>query len=197
MEVKARAKYVRMSPRKIRLVADLIRGQKVMEALNQLKFTSKIAVRPLTKLINSAIANAENNFDLTQNNLYIKELRIDEGPTLDRWMPRARGRATPIRKRTSHISLVLAELVDSGIKTAKKTKLEAPVRMDKKPKEEEGVKIGSQKEKAKVDKMAGGKTKESGKTIIDAHSEGKDKHAKIEGKTYKGFVNKIFRRKSG
>lgn len=197
MEVKAKAKYIRISPRKVRLVADLVRGLKLTAALDQLKFSSKHAAKPLQKLIDSAAANAVNNFELDKNNLFIKEVMVDEGPTLDRWMPRARGRATPIRKRTSHINLVLGELVDSGKKEAKKLKLEAPVKLDSKPKEDEGVKVGSKKDKAKEDEKAAEKTDEKGKKIIDPRSEGHGKHTKIEGNVQKGFVNKIFRRKSG
>ena len=115
MEVKAKAKYIRMSPRKVRLVADVVRGLAVEKAMDQLVFVKKHAVRPIEKLLNSAVANAENNFELEKKNLYIKEIKINEGPTLKRWKPRARGRATPIRKRTSHIDIVLAELVESHV----------------------------------------------------------------------------------
>lgn len=195
MEVKAKAKFLRTSPRKLRLVADVIRGQNVNDAFNQLGNINKLATTFITKLLNSAVANAVNNFDLDKNNLFIKAITIDGGPTLDRWMPRARGRATPIRKRTSHISIVLAEVKESGKKEAKKQKIEAPVRMDRKPKEDEGVKVEDKKEK-KEGKQAEDK-KEKGKEIVDQHMESKVKHAKIEGKSNKGFVNKIFRRKSG
>ena len=184
-----------MSPRKVRLVADLVRGQKVPAALDQLSFTNKHAVKPLAKLLNSAVANATHNFELAKENLFIKELRVDDGPTLDRWMPRARGRATPIRKRTSHVSLILAEVVDSGKKSAKKQKLDAPVKMDKKPKADEGVKVKGKQEE-KEEKTAEEK-EEKGKKIIDPRMEGHGKHTKIEGGGKKGFMGKMFRRKSG
>src|SRR3989339_1842996 len=116
MEVKATAKYIKISPRKMRLVLTAVRGLKIEEALNQLKFINKEAVKPVAKLINSVVANAEHNFDLDRKNLYIKELRADQGPTLKRWAPKARGRATPIRKRTNHIVITLDELVASGKK---------------------------------------------------------------------------------
>jgi large subunit ribosomal protein L22 len=125
MEVKASAKYIKMSPRKVRLVVDVVRGMKTDQALNQLKFINKRAVKPVEKLISSAIANAVNNFELDEGNLFVKEIKVDEGVTMRRWMPRARGRATPLRKRTSNISLILGELVDSGQKEAKKAKVEA------------------------------------------------------------------------
>ncbi len=209
MEVKARAKYIKMSPRKVRLVVNIIRGLKASEALDQLNFIKKKAVKPVKKLINSAIANALNNHELEKDNLYIQEIKVDEGPTLHRWMPRARGRATPIRKRTSHINLVLGELVASSKTETKKKKVAAPIKLDSKPKEStpaqpgvvtgrgKGVKIKDEKKDDKEEITSPEKQDESGKKIFDPRSEGKGKHTKIEGKGSKGFVNKIFRRKSG
>lgn len=110
MEVKASLRYLRMSPRKVRLVADLIRGKKVIEAENYLKVLKKRAKEPLLKLLKSAVANARHNFNLAPENLYIAQIRVDEGPALKRWMPRARGSASLIKKRSSHIFLVLKEL---------------------------------------------------------------------------------------
>ena len=141
MEVKAKAKHIRMSPQKVRLVADIVRGMGALQSLDQLRFTNKLAAKPISKLISSAIASATNNFELDKSNLFIKEIRVDEGTTLKRWAPKARGRATPLRKRTSHISLILAELVDSGKTEAKKLKIEAPIKLGSKPKEDEGVKL--------------------------------------------------------
>ena len=92
MEIKAKLKYLKISPRKVRLVVDVIRGMEVVKALEQLQFINKRAARPVAKLINSAVANAEHNFELEKNNLYIKEIKVDEGATLHRWKPRARGR---------------------------------------------------------------------------------------------------------
>ncbi len=113
MEVKASLKHLRTSPRKVRLVADLVRGLKVDKALNKLSLTNKKVALPLYKLLMSAISNAENNFELKKDNLLIKEIRVDDGATLKRWMPRAHGRATPIRKRSSHVMITLAEIVES------------------------------------------------------------------------------------
>ena len=130
MEVQAKAKYIRMSPRKVRLVVDLVRGFNTSEALTQLKFLRKDAVLPVKKLIESAIANAEHNFKLKKENLYIKKITVDKGPILHRWQPRARGRATPIRKRTCHITIVLDEMrnekentLKTGGKAPKKSKV--------------------------------------------------------------------------
>ncbi len=109
MEAGATLRYLRMAPRKVRLVADLVRGKSVEDALKTLRFTPKVASRPMKKLIESALANAENNHGLDIDILWVKEIRVDEGPTLKRFRPRAQGRAFPIHKRTSHISVVLAE----------------------------------------------------------------------------------------
>jgi large subunit ribosomal protein L22 len=191
MEVKAKAKFIRMSPTKIRLVANLIKQLPVAKALDQLRFINKLAAEPVAKLIKSAMANAEHNFELAKENLFIKELTINQGPTLKRWMPRAHGRATPIRKRTSHINLVLGEIKVSGIVTAKKRQIDAPIKLDAQPKKEASVKL---KEAAKEKAV---EIKEEGKVIVDPRLEGRGGHAKIEGGSSKGFVGKIFRRKSG
>ena len=108
-----------MSSRKVRLVVDVIRGMQIEPALAQLTFMSKAAARPVRKLLESAIANAEHNFKLNRDGLYIKSAMVNQGPTLKRWRPRAMGSAAPILKRTCHITLVL----DS--KTGE-TKAEAP-----------------------------------------------------------------------
>ncbi len=109
IEVKAFLKYLRISPRKARLVTDSVKGLKTEQAVKNLAFTPKRTALPLLKLLKSAINNAKTNFRLDPANLYIKEIKVDEGPVLKRHMPRARGRATIIRKRTSHISLILGE----------------------------------------------------------------------------------------
>jgi large subunit ribosomal protein L22 len=106
-EVKAFARYIHVSPRKLRLVADLIRRQQVSTALEQLRFSSKSAAIPLAKAINSAVANAVHNFNLNKENLFVKAITIDQGPVFKRYAPRAQGRAFVERKRTSHINVVL------------------------------------------------------------------------------------------
>ena len=107
MEVKAHTRHLRMSPRKVRLVVDAVRGMAVAPALAQLTFMSRAAARPVKKLLESAIANAEHNFKLDREDLYIKAGMVNQGPTLKRWRPRAMGAAAPILKRTSHVTLVL------------------------------------------------------------------------------------------
>lgn len=109
MEAKAIAKTVRIAPRKARLVADLIRGKKVSDALVTLAYTSKAASPLIDKVLKSAVANAVNNHSMEEENLYVKEIMINEGPTLKRFRPRAKGSASPILKRTSHIHVVVAE----------------------------------------------------------------------------------------
>ncbi|MBX6763958.1 MAG: 50S ribosomal protein L22 [Rubrobacteraceae bacterium] len=107
--MKAVAKYVRISPRKARLVADQVRGKSYPEALSILQFTNKKAARIIDEVLRSAGANAENNHATDPDELVVREIRVDEGPTLKRYRARALGRATMIRKRTSHITVVLGE----------------------------------------------------------------------------------------
>jgi large subunit ribosomal protein L22 len=109
METTAVAKYVRIAPRKVRLVMDMVRGKPVDEALQTLGLVRKAASPVIAKVIRSALANAENNHNMNTDGLVIKKACVDEGPTLKRFMPRAMGRATAIRKRTSHITVVLSD----------------------------------------------------------------------------------------
>jgi large subunit ribosomal protein L22 len=108
-EVRAEAKYVRISPRKARLVAEHIRGRSVPEARAVLAFTSREAAGALEKVLQSAVANAETNHGIAEDRLYIKAAYVDGGPVLKRWRARARGRVARIRKRTCHITVRLAE----------------------------------------------------------------------------------------
>jgi large subunit ribosomal protein L22 len=105
--VSARARFVRLAPRKARLVADQVRGLPIEDAIALLRFSSRGAARDIRKLIESAAANAEANHDLVADDLLIKDIHVDEGPTLRRYRPRALGRATRINKRTSHIAVAL------------------------------------------------------------------------------------------
>ncbi len=109
MKVKAQAKYIRQSPYKVRRVLDLVRGLPVTEAEDMLRLTTRGATEPVAKVLRSAVANAEHNFALDSDDLVIAEAYADEGPTLKRYRPRARGRATRIRKRTSHITIVVSD----------------------------------------------------------------------------------------
>lgn len=115
MQSKAYLRYLRIAPRKVRLVADLIRGKSVEEAQVILRFTNKGGTTPLLKLLNSAVASGVHNFQLDPANLYIAKILVDEGPKLKRVFPRARGRADQIQKKTSHITLVLNERVQKSV----------------------------------------------------------------------------------
>ncbi|MBC8417602.1 MAG: 50S ribosomal protein L22 [Proteobacteria bacterium] len=109
MEIRAAARFVRISSQKIRIIMGQVRGKKVEEALNLLSFAPQRGARILKKLINSAVANAQETAGMDVDSLYIAKVYADEGPTLKRWRPRALGRATRIRKRTSHLTVVLDE----------------------------------------------------------------------------------------
>jgi ribosomal protein L22 len=110
--VKAKARYVRIAPRKARLIADQVRGMHIEQARALLAFSPRGAAHPIQKLINSAAANAENNHDLIGDEMRVSSITVDEGPTLRRFRPRAMGRATPINKRTSHIAVALTPVED-------------------------------------------------------------------------------------
>lgn len=181
MEIKAKAKYVRMSPKKVRLVAGLIRGLDVKTAIDQLSFSGKKASLPVIKVIESAIANAEHNYELSKGNLMIKEVRIDEAPMLHRWTPKAHGRATTIRKRSSHISVTLGEVKESGVKGPKKRDVEAPISLAELAKKGEAA-------AAKDSKAADVKEDDKKERTAKSGSAGAGK---------KGFVGKMFNRKSG
>lgn len=174
MEIKANLNNLRMSPRKVRLVIDVVRKLPVVAALDQLKFINKKATEPVAKLLNSAIANAVNTYDLEKSNLYIKTIVSSEGIMLKRWFPRAHGRATSIRKRGCHLSIILDEITPSGKGAKKEVKLEKPVQLEKMAKDAE----------AKTAKKSGGAAK----------SKVKDDG---EAKGGKGFTNKVFNRKVG
>ncbi|MEK4231133.1 MAG: 50S ribosomal protein L22 [Solibacillus sp.] len=108
-QAKAIARTVRIAPRKVRLVVDLIRGKQIGEAVAILRHTPKAASPVVEKVLKSAVANAEHNYELDINNLVVSEVFVDEGPTLKRFRPRAQGRASAINKRTSHITIVVSE----------------------------------------------------------------------------------------
>ncbi len=128
MELTASLNYLHIAPRKVRLVAGLIRGLDTHRAELELRHLPKRSSLPLLKLLQSAIANAKHNFQLSSENLYIKEIRVDQGTMQKRFRARAFGRAAPIRRKTSHISLVLATRDDSA--PVKKMKKEKPVVRD-------------------------------------------------------------------
>lgn len=122
--MKAVLRYNRISPKKVNLVAGLVRKKSVIEALDILKFTNKSSAPVLAKVIKSAAANAKNNFKQKEENLYVEEIVVTEGPTLKRHMPVSRGRAHPILKRTSHITVKIGVSMPSASKVAKTPKVE-------------------------------------------------------------------------
>lgn len=195
IKIFAEAKYLKISPKKVRLVLDVIRGMSVEAAQNQLRFFPKKASSYILQLINSAIANAEHNFNLKKENLYVKEIFANEGPALQRWMPKALGRATPIKKRSSHIVVILAEKTPTKSKI-KKEKIEKPILVDSNVKKEVIVEELEKKE-GKVKP----KTEEHKPETPDVRMEGKHRHKEhldqIRKKGTGGFLKKIFRRKSG
>lgn len=169
-EIKATARYIKVSPRKVRLVVDQIRGLQADEASDRLRFIKKEAVQPITKLLNSALANAQNNFEINKTDLFVKTITVDQGPTLKRFRPRAHGRSAMIRKRTSNINLILG-VKDGAVK-----------KVEKKSAAKDEVKIVSPDE---VKKDRG-------------HSHGGSDDGGLEiGKSGKGFMKGVFQRKTG
>lgn len=172
MKVRAFLKNYRVSPRKVRLLTTLVRGLPVLEAIIQLDRSGKSASLQVKKLVASALANAENNFGLDRNNLYVFEMRVDEGPTMKRWMPRAFGRATEIHKRTSRVTVILEEFVEGA---GRKTK--------------EQMTAEKKKQKSAEKKAIDAKKKTTPKG-----TEGKPPEKR--GKKSGGFAQKMFQRKS-
>ncbi len=131
IQIKAKLGHVRISPRKVRLVVDLVRNLEAEAALVQLKFNKKEAAQPLLRLLNSALANAKNNFSLEKEALFIDKIFVNAGPTLKRWLPRAMGRATQLRKRTCQVELILGQKEGVAVKAEKKKTNEPEIARDK------------------------------------------------------------------
>ncbi|HAU07376.1 MAG: 50S ribosomal protein L22 [Candidatus Yanofskybacteria bacterium GW2011_GWF1_44_227] len=168
-EVKAKLNGLRMAPRKVRAITQLLRGKDALFAINQLEFLIRKPANPVKKLLESAIASAENDFQLVKENLFIKEFRVDEGVKLRRFKPKGFGRAALIQKKTSHVVLVLSERV-AGLKSVNVAK-------------------DDESKKAKVSKVKEDK----------ASSKLEDKKPSIKkeiGAKKDGFVKKIFQRKA-
>lgn len=170
-EIKASARFIRVAPRKIRLVVNQLQDLEADQALDYLKFIRKQSVKPVAKLINSAVANAENNFSLDRKDLFIKKITADDGPILKRYKPRAHGRSSMIRKRTSHINLILG--VKAG--ATKKAVAKKP-----EPKPEEVKVVRPEEAKKERQDIPGTKPEDRPK-----------------GKSGKGFLRGIFQRKTG
>ena len=121
-QITAQLRFYRMGPKKMRLIADLIRGKKVERSQAVLSLLNKKGAKPILKLLNSAVANAKHNHNIESARLFVKSIMVDGGPVLKRFMPKAHGRATPVRERTSHVKLVLSELPETKKKITKKSK---------------------------------------------------------------------------
>ncbi|MDD5083711.1 MAG: 50S ribosomal protein L22 [Candidatus Moranbacteria bacterium] len=174
MKVEASLNNLKMTPRKVRLVAYAVRGLGVGEALVQFDKMLKKASLPLTKLLQSAIANAEHNFSLDRNNLFVEDVWVGEGQKLKRWTPRAQGRATPLWRRMSKIRIVLAEREEGKIVKKKKTTVK---------------KEATEVKDAVVEEGKSASIKKTGKTLPQkAITHGKTRGA--------GFTKKTFQRKA-
>ncbi|KKR21717.1 MAG: 50S ribosomal protein L22 [Candidatus Moranbacteria bacterium GW2011_GWA2_39_41] len=182
MKVSAKLNNFRMPNRKVKLVADLMIGMDVVDALNQLNATAKKTAPFLITLLDSAIANGENNFGISKDNMYIFDVVVKEGITLKRWMPKAYGRATPIRRRSSHIEIVLEERVEGkDRKTKEQLEKEKKARLDARKKLEKDSIDKQEKETKAIEK-----------------NEVKSKDARTETKASdKGWAKKMFNRKAG
>ncbi len=154
--MRAAAKWVRITPRKARLVVEHIRGRTVPEARTMLAFSERAAAREIDKLLRSAVANAEANHDLIGDDLVVKTVYVDEGPTIKRWRPRARGRAAQIRKRMCHITITLSPAATATVTRA--PELETPA--EEKPKRAPRRKVGPKPKAATTRKRAPAKKKE-------------------------------------
>lgn len=183
VKVKAKLKNLRISPRKVRVSADMVRGCNVNEAIFRLDNVVKKANEPIRKLIESAIANAQNNFELDVNDLVVSDIQVGEAITMKRWTPRAYGRATPILKRSSHVYLILEAEKATKKKAEKKEKSKPEAKSEDKT---EGKEETVEKVTAKKDEIS----KDIKKGYFEAESKRKESREK-------GWTKKIFKRKVG
>ncbi len=186
MEVRATLSHIRIAPKKMRLVTKVVSGMDVDEADQQLQYIPKKGSDMLRRTMNSAVANAIHNHEMLEDNLYISRVLVNEGPTYKRWQPRAFGRATPIWKRTSHLTVILDER-DEG-KRAKKT---AKKKDDKEKKAEKEAPKGKKGKEEPKDKTEEEKTP---KDFPKTKERKKDRFS--AGKKFASFRDKLFRRKS-
>lgn len=195
MEIKSSAKFVRVPPLKARQVANLVRGLDAVTALDRLALVNRRAERFVEKVLRSALADATNNFSLSEGNLYIKQITVDGGPILYRWMPKAHGRATKIRKRTSHLTVVLAERTPTKEKTGKRKSKINTVKVDAAG-GSEPVEAVDLAKKDKINKDIVNEHKEILDQNVRAGFRGAMKQERTQRKE-KGFFKKLFNRKSG
>ncbi len=187
MQIKASLKKIRMAPRKVRLVANLINGLSAQRAQAQLAFLVKKPAPLILKLVKSAVANAKHNFEIEESNLFIKNIVVEAGATLKRWMPRAMGRAAAIRKRTCSVKLVLGEIKPGFAKKKSAPKIEVLSAGEAMPEIQKKEKRAEPQDK-EIRPKGVAPAKPYG-----ASSESKQKH--IARQTF-GNIRKMFRRKS-
>lgn len=194
MKVTAKLNKLRISPQKVRLAANILKGLDVANAQAQAENLIKRSSLPLHKLIQSAIANAENNFGLDRDNLYVYDIQVGEGNKLRRWMPRAFGRASMIIKRSSHITLTLEERIEGkNRKTKEQLEKERKERAAAKKKLEEAA---AKEEKAANEEKAAKEEKGEQTPEAKFKKESKEEIEKRKGGKQDGWVKKMFRRKS-
>jgi large subunit ribosomal protein L22 len=152
--VRAAAKWVRITPRKARLVVEHIRGRTVPEARTMLAFSERAAAREIDKLLRSAVANAEANHNLIGDDLVVKTVYVDEGPTIKRWRPRARGRAAQIRKRMCHITITLSPAATATVTRAPEAEAPAEEKPKRAPRRKSAPKEAAPKAKAETEPEA-------------------------------------------
>jgi large subunit ribosomal protein L22 len=196
MKVSAQLNNLRKSPRKVRLVASMLKGIPVKEAEEQLKFLVKGSAPNFMKLLKSAVANAENNLGLDKDNLFIKDVIVNESKKLKRWLPRAHGRASLLLKRTSDIKIILEELVEGkGRKKVKKQEIkDIKVAKDKESEKKEKQKTEESKEQKKEIVKERGSARIASRIEAGGEKEFIDEKKKAEKS--KGFLKRVFRRKS-
>ena len=198
MQVTAHLRKLRIAPRKVRLVADLLKGMDIREAEAQLAHLRKGAVLPIRKLLHSAIANAEHNAKLDRANLFVRQVLVNQGATLKRSQPRAFGRATPIRKRTSHITIVLDERVPTAAATKSTATVPAPTLVAERPRV---AREHAHEQAAATSTADSAETEEHRGEIIDVRRQGKHRHKQHEdarsAKRSGGFFKQLFTRRSG
>jgi large subunit ribosomal protein L22 len=193
--ITARLRHLRISPRKVRLVTDLIRGLSVEEAEKQLKFLTKRATRPVLKLLNSAAANAQSNNQLAKEDLYIDKIVVEEGPVLKRWRPRAMGRSAPIRKKTSHIALVL-KAKESSVSEEKKESKPDKIKNEKPLTEEEKRETGLLEELGRIQEEKKLVAKPQPVSAPRPYQTASQAKKQVFSRQTFGNIKKYFRRKS-
>lgn len=192
MQIKAQSKYLKISAKKMRLVTRIIKGKDVLQALSYLKFVPRKASPFIFKTLSSALANAEHNFNLNRNNLFVKEIFVNEGATLKRWRPRAFGRATPIQKKSAHLTIILEEK-EPSLKPLKSK--EESLEKKKEKTSQEDLKIVTAQEVKKQEARSSDKDNLEGEPEVKRKAPEQDSK-KVRNRIKDANLKKFFRRKS-